>query len=202
MTTQRKSFFHRPFGTPETPKASATGPVESRGTQDPAEEGQDFRSAMNAFRQRLMYAFPQIQNLDGEQIALALGWITEMEALGLEARRRAEASARQNAGELVAEIDASRKELAQLKQAYELQKRRGEREQRARIAEIHRQAEADTRRQMAERRRLEKETQDYIDGLRRETAQRQREASDRRHEEFLRYIRGEEVIGRIEIIKK
>jgi hypothetical protein len=197
MTTQRKSLFHRPFGTPETPKASGTEPVESRGSQDPAEEGQDFRSAMSGFRQRLMYAFPHIHNLDGEQIAVALGWITEMEALGLEARYRA-----QRAGEPVAEIDASRKELAQLREAYELQKRRGERERRARIAEIHRQAEADTRRQMVERRRLEKETQDYIDGLRRETAQRQREASNRRHEEFLRYIRGEEVIGRIEIVEK
>lgn len=209
-----QSGFLHPFGAPSAKKtaqasgdepageAAVAGPPGVLDAQAYAEERRSFRDTMATFLQRLMYAFPQIQGLDAEQITLAAGWITDMEAHSLEVRQRAAGYARQGAGELVAEIDSALKELAQLKEAYAVQRRRIEREQRERIADINRHAEAHARRQQEERRRIWQETQDYIDGLRRETDQRRRESADRRHQEFIRYLRGERVIGTIEILEK
>jgi hypothetical protein len=167
-----------------------------------AEERQRFRDMIRVFFERLMYAFPEIQKLDADQITLAAGWITDMEALSLKARARAEGYLRHGYAEFLPETDSALKELAQLKEVYATQRVRIEREQRVRIAEINRKAEVHARQQREERRRIWQETQEHIDTLRRETDRRRREAADRRHEEFLRYIRGEQVIGRIEIIGK
>lgn len=188
----------RPVGQEHKPATPMSGGIDTRAY---AEEHQRFRDMIRVFYERLMYAFPDIQTLDADQITLAAGWITDMEALSLKARQRAEGYLRHGLGEYLAEIDSSLKGLAQLKQVYAKQRLRIEREQRDRIAEINRKAEAHALQQQEERRRIWQETQEDIDALRRDTDRRRREAADRRHEEFLRYIRGEHVIGRIEIIE-
>lgn len=208
---RRGSGFLHPFGAPPAggegspdapgaPEAAAAPGALDPGAYTEARRG--FRDAMSAFLQRLMYAFPQVQDLDAEQITLAAGWITDMEARTLITRVRAEVYARRGAPELLAEVDAALRELAQLKEAYAVQRHRLQREQGARIAAINQQAEAHARRQQEERRRIWQETNDYIAGLRKETEQRRRESADRQHREFLRYIRGERVIGTIEVVEK
>ncbi len=208
---RQRSGFLRPFG---TPMAGETGSPTAPEAQEAAvvagaldhgaytEARRDFRDGMSAFLRRLMYAFPQVPNLDADQITLAAGWITDMEARTLIARTQAEVYARRGAPELLAEVDAALRELAQIKEAYAVQRNRLQREQRERIAAINRQAEAHAHRQQEERRKFWKETNDYIDGLRKDTEQRRREAADRQHREFLRYIRGERVIGTFELVEK
>ena len=209
---RKATGFLRPFGTPapDAPPAAAPAEEDQAGDDegwesivDPSDhdrELQAFRDSMTAFRQRLMYSFPNIQNLDADQLTLAAGWLTDMEAQVTQTRLQAMKYLVFGVRGFVAEVDAALKELGQLKQVYASQQRRIQREQRERIAEINRQAEAHARKAREERRRMWQETNDEIRRMREETMRKRREASDRQHEEFMRYLRGERVIGHIKIV--
>ena len=118
---RRQSGFLRDFDLSNTRKmesAAEPSPVQQRpatrradglDTHAYAEERQRFRDMIRAFFERLMYAFPEIQNLDADQITLAAGWITDMEALTLEARARAEGYLRHGYSEFLAETDSTLK---------------------------------------------------------------------------------------------
>lgn len=56
------------------------------------------------------------------------------------------------------------------------------------------------RRMRDERHRVLKEANDDTTRLHEETMRRRREACDRSHEEFMRHIRGEQVIGYLKMI--
>ena len=207
---RKTSGFLRPFGTPDPAAAPSAAPVEggrAGATEDWTsfnpdayeQELQGFRDSMSAFRQRLMYSFPNMQSLDADQLTLAAGWLTDMEAQALEVRQRAFLFTVVGRG-FLNEVDAALKELGQLKQAYASQRQRIEREQRERIAEINRQTEAHARQMREQRRQMWKETNEEIRRMHEDTMRRRREASERQHEEFLRYIRGEKVIGHIKIV--
>ena len=204
---RKTSGFLRPFGTP-APAASPQAAAEASADEewqsiDPGGYDQDlqtFRDSMAAFRQRLMYSFPNIQNLDADQLTLAAGWLTDMEAQVVEVRKRADQYTVFGPGGFLQEVDGALKELAQLKQVYASQQRRIQREQRERIAEINRETEAHARLMREQRRQKWQETQDEIRRMHEDTMRKRRIASEKQHEEFLRYIRGERVIGHIKIV--
>lgn len=156
------------------------------------------RTAMTGFTARLLYAFPSVPAMTIADIAAAAGWIAEMERQVMEAALWAVLHKGDGRPELSREVDAALAELAQLKQAYQLQRGRIEQRQAAEIAAINRDTQAFVREQEEKRRVLAEETNDYIEKLRIEGEEKQRILRDRQYREFMRYLRGEEVI-RVEI---
>lgn len=224
---RKPSGFLRPFGA-SPPQESTHDPVltgvadsaerlglEHPPTADPlaaaaarvglsremhSDELEAFRDIMTAFREHIMYAFPNIQALDADQLMLAAGWLADAEAQVLAVRLRATMFSALGMKGFINTVEAALRELRQLKQVLALQQKRVVQENRERIAAINREAETTARRMRDERHRVLKEANDYTARLHEETMRRRREASDRSHEEFMRYIRGEQVIGYIKML--
>ncbi|MEM9294126.1 MAG: hypothetical protein AAGD01_20785 [Acidobacteriota bacterium] len=209
---RKESGFLQPFN-PSGGKANTTA---SKAPEPSAEESsmdwdfadpdnydserRAFHDEKTAFIQRLMYSFPNVQNLSADQLTLAAGWVTDMEAKVLAVREKALEFAVFGLNDFLNEVNSAMQELAQLRQGYAAQKRRIEQEQRARIAEINRQAEAHARSQREERRKIWRQTQDEINAMRKETKAKRDRMWEKSNEEFLRYIRGEKVIGYVKVI--
>ncbi|MDY7096027.1 MAG: hypothetical protein SX243_23885 [Acidobacteriota bacterium] len=163
------------------------------------DEREDFATAYEAFRNRLTYAFPNIQALDAEQLALAASWIADMEHIVLEARIRAEGYARHGKHELAKEAAAAQQELTHYKQAFFAQKRHLQRTQREQIAAINRERDAHLRRMREERRRMQREADEEIRRRRDEQWRRDQERKKRQHRDFMRTLRGDRFLGYVEV---
>ena len=157
------------------------------------------RDAMTSFRQRLMYSFPAITDMKIEDIALAAGWLTDMEkfvqlratyaVLHKAAGRRAYSE----------ETQAALKELSQLKQAYVRQRDRIEAHQQQEIARINRERDEFARQQREKRTQIWRDTNEELQAMRERDRAEQSRLQDQQHREFLRYLRGEQVVLRIEV---
>ncbi len=209
---RKKSGFLQPFnpsgGKVDMTASKALEPSEEElptdwdfaNPDDYDSERRAFRDEKTAFIQRLMYSFPNVQTLSADQLTLAAGWVTDMEAKILAVRDKALEFSVFGPKDFLNEVDSALHELAQLRQGYAAQRRRIEQEQRARIAEINREAEAHARLQREERRKIWQDTQDEIRAMREETKAKRDRMWEKRNEEFLRYIRGEQVIGYVKLV--
>ncbi|HYJ53708.1 MAG TPA: hypothetical protein VEW04_11110 [Allosphingosinicella sp.] len=178
-----------PAAAQEAGAAAPAGEYDSLAARYEADRA-GLRTAMTGFTNRLLYAFPNVAAMSIADIAAAGGWIADMERRVLEIALWAVMHKGQGRPELSREVDGALAELAQLKQAYALQRGRIEQSQQAEVQRINRDTETFVREQEERRRRQAQDTDDYIEELRRKTEKEQEEARDRQYREFLRYIRG------------
>jgi len=207
---ERTGYFTSPLAAgqggeaaPSAPAASPSGPPRSAESPDPRhswladgydEQRSKLRTAMTGFMNRLFYAFPDRNAMTIDDLAAAAGWIAEMERQVRVAGGWALLHRVQGRPELGGEVDAALAELAQLRQAYALQRKRIEQNEARRIREINRDTGAFVSQQQSKRRDLARETDDYIEQLRKKSEEEQQRLRDEQHRNFLAYLRGEQVI--------
>jgi hypothetical protein len=203
---ERTGYFHsawRPGGQAAPPAAPAppatAAPPRPAAVQPSPDDRYEadragLRTAMTAFMDRLRYAFPSIPAMSVSDIAAAGGWIADMERRVMEAGAWAVLHKGRGRAELSREVDDALSELAQLKQAYALQRGRIEQGQQAEVARINRDTADFVREQDEWRRNRVKEADDHSERLRQKTAEEQQRRRDREHRDFIAYLRDEEVI--------
>lgn len=183
-----------PSGAPAAPEPKAL-PDQGRSwlAEGYQEQRATLRSAMTGFMSRIFYFFPDRNAMTIDDLAAAAGWIAEQERQVRVAGGWAILHKVKGRPELGREVDAALAELAQLKQAYALQRRAIEQREAARIQQINRNTGEFLRAQEIRRRELAGDTDDYIDELRRKTRVQQDLIRDRQHDDFIRYLRGERI---------
>jgi hypothetical protein len=206
---ERTGYFKSVWGSgegveaePSEPSAAQPGAPEPATSREPGRSwlaaGYDeararLRAAMTGFMDRLFHAFPDRTAMTIDDLAAAAGWIAEMERQVRVAGGWAVLHKVQGRPQLGREVDAALAELAQLKQAYALQRGRIEQRDAERIRQINRDTGAFVRGQEARRRELAREADDYAERLRRETEREQQRLRDEQHRRFLGYLRDERV---------
>lgn len=163
------------------------------------EDRATLRNAMTSFRQRLMYSFPSILEMQIEDIALAAGWLTDMEKF---VRLRSMYSLLHKIANRTAydeETQAAMEELRQLKQAYARQRSRIEARQQQEVSRINREQETFIQEQRQKRMQIWQDTDKELRLMRERDRAEQARLQDERHREFLRYLRDERVILKVEL---
>ncbi|HEX8483099.1 MAG TPA: hypothetical protein VF650_14475 [Allosphingosinicella sp.] len=173
---------------PPTPPPSGASLQE-----DADEQRSELRAAMTAFTHRLLYAFPHVETMTIDDVAAAAGWIAEMEKQVRIAGMYGMLHRVKGRPELEREADSALVQLAQLKQAYALQRGRIEQGEARRVQQINADRDAFILRQEQVRRDMAREANEYAERLRRETDLKQQGIRDRQHRDFVRYLRGERV---------
>ncbi|HEY9421748.1 MAG TPA: hypothetical protein VIW92_10060 [Thermoanaerobaculia bacterium] len=158
-----------------------------------------FRDAMTSFRQRLMYSFPAIQDMTVEDLALAAGWLTDMEKFVMLRSGYSLVHKLKNRPAYEEETRAALAELSQLKQAYARQRARIEASQRQEIERINRERDAFVRAQREKRMQIWQDTNEELRIMQERNREEQARLRDKNHREFLRYLRDEQVVLRIEV---
>ncbi|HSG39456.1 MAG TPA: hypothetical protein VLE27_07435 [Thermoanaerobaculia bacterium] len=158
-----------------------------------------FRDAMTSFRQRLMYSFPSIQDMTVEDLALAEGWLAEMEKFVTVRSRYSFLHKLAKRPAYDEETRAALSELSQLKQAYARQRARIATRQQQEAARTNREQDAFVREQSEKRMRILRDTNEDLRRIQERTQEEQARLRDKNHREFLRYLRDEQVVLRTEV---
>ena len=157
------------------------------------EERARLRATMAGFKNQLFYSFPDRMAMNVDDIAAAAGWIADMERQLRVPGTWAILHRINGRPELEREVDAALAELAQLRQAYALQRKRIEQRDAERIRQINRDTGAFVRDQEAWRRELTQGADDYSERLRKETKEKQDRLLEEQRLRFLGYVRDERV---------
>lgn len=190
-----------PTPTAPSAEAAASGTGETLGElleRTYEDDRAILRNTMSSFRQRLMYSFPSILDMTMEDLALAAGWLTDMEKFVQLRSRDALLHKLVRRSAYDQEAQAALAELSQLKQAYARQRARIEANQRQEIERINREQDTFIREQREKRRQIWEDTNEELRIMRERDRVEQERLRDKNHRDFLRYLRDEKVL-RVEI---